>query len=174
MMFESRFTESAQRAINLAAESARDLGHNYVGTEHMLLGLIKEGDGVAAKILESNDITEDSVSGVIHEILNVGEPLDELPGGFTPRTKYVIERSAAEAARLGHNYVGTEHLLIALLRESSSIAAKILITLNANPQKLYSDIMNMLSDSDEDEAVGSAAYGGMPRGGHSGGTTAPR
>ena len=169
MMFESRFTESAQRAINLAAESARDLGHNYVGTEHMLLGLIKEGDGVAAKILESNDITEDSVSGVIHEILNVGEPLDELPGGFTPRTKYVIERSAAEAARLGHNYVGTEHLLIALLRESSSIAAKILITLNANPQKLYSDIMNMLSDSDEDEAVGSAAYGGMPRGGHSGG-----
>ncbi len=159
-MFENRFTESAQKAINLAAESAMELGHNYVGTEHMLLGLIKEGEGVAAKILDSNDINEDNVSDVIHEILNVGAPLQEMPGSFTPRTKYVIERSALEASRLGHNYVGTEHLLIALLRETSSIAAKILIALNANPQKLYADIMNMLSDSDGDEVVGSGSYGG--------------
>ena len=156
-MFENRFTESAQRAINLAARSAAELGHNYVGTEHMLMGLIKEGEGVAAKILESNDISEESVNGVIHEILNIGEPLDDIPRSFTPRTKYVIERSAAEAARLGHNYVGTEHLLIALLKESSSIAAKILITLNANPQKLYSDIINMLSDGDDEP---SGSYGG--------------
>ncbi len=165
-MYENRFTESAQKAINLAAESAMELGHNYVGTEHMLLGLIKEGEGVAAKILESNDITEESVDGVIHEILNIGHPLSELPASFTPRTKYVIERSAAEAARLGHNYVGTEHLLIALLRESSSIAAKILITLNANPQKLYNDILNMLSDSDEAEP--SPSYGGYSQGGRPG------
>ncbi len=165
-MYENRFTESAQKAINLAAESAMELGHNYVGTEHMLLGLIKEGEGVAAKILESNDITEESVDGVIHEILNIGRPLSELPASFTPRTKYVIERSAAEAARLGHNYVGTEHLLIALLRESSSIAAKILITLNANPQKLYNDILNMLSDSDEAEP--SPSYGGYSQGGRPG------
>ncbi len=165
-MYENRFTESAQKAINLAAESAMELGHNYVGTEHMLLGLIKEGEGVAAKILESNDITEESVDGVIHEILNIGRPLSELPASFTPRTKYVIERSAAEAARLGHNYVGTEHLLIALLRESSSIAAKILITLNANPQKLYNDILSMLSDSDEAEP--SPSYGGYSQGGRPG------
>ncbi len=165
-MYENRFTESAQKAINLAAESAMELGHNYVGTEHMLLGLIKEGEGVAAKILESNDITEEGVDGVIHEILNIGHPLSELPSSFTPRTKYVIERSAAEAARLGHNYVGTEHLLIALLRESSSIAAKILITLNANPQKLYNDILSMLSDSDEAEP--SPSYGGYPQGGRPG------
>lgn len=159
-MFENRFTESAQNAINLAAESAMELGHNYVGTEHMLLGLIKEGDGVAAKILESNDINEENVTEAIREMLGTGEPVKKMPNSFTPRTKYVVQRSAVEARRLGHNYVGTEHLLIALLRETSSIAAKILISLGANPQKLYSDVLNMLSD-DDGEAIGNGSqYGG--------------
>ena len=159
-MFDNRFTESAQNAINLAAESAMELGHNYVGTEHMLLGLIKEGDGVAAKILESNDINEENVTEAIREMLGTGEPVKEMPNSFTPRTKYVVQRSAVEARRLGHNYVGTEHLLIALLRETSSIAAKILISLGANPQKLYSDVLNMLSD-DDGEAIGNGSqYGG--------------
>lgn len=159
-MFENRFTESAQNAINLAAESAMELGHNYVGTEHMLLGLIKEGDGVAAKILESNDINEENVTEAIREMLGTGEPVKEMPNSFTPRTKYVVQRSAVEARRLGHNYVGTEHLLIALLRETSSIAAKILISLGANPQKLYLDVLNMLSD-DDGEAIGNGSqYGG--------------
>ena len=159
-MFENRFTESAQNAINLAAESVMELGHNYVGTEHMLLGLIKEGDGVAAKILESNDINEENVTEAIREMLGTGEPVKEMPNSFTPRTKYVVQRSAVEARRLGHNYVGTEHLLIALLRETSSIAAKILISLGANPQKLYSDVLNMLSD-DDGEAIGNGSqYGG--------------
>ncbi len=159
-MFENRFTESAQNAINLAAESAMELGHNYVGTEHMLLGLIKEGDGVAAKILGSNDINEENVTEAIREMLGTGEPVKEMPNSFTPRTKYVVQRSAVEARRLGHNYVGTEHLLIALLRETSSIAAKILISLGANPQKLYSDVLNMLSD-DDGEAIGNGSqYGG--------------
>ena len=159
-MFENRFTESAQNAINLAAESAMELGHNYVGTEHMLLGLIKEGDGVAANILESNDINEENVTEAIREMLGTGEPVKEMPNSFTPRTKYVVQRSAVEARRLGHNYVGTEHLLIALLRETSSIAAKILISLGANPQKLYSDVLNMLSD-DDGEAIGNGSqYGG--------------
>ena len=159
-MFENRFTESAQNAINLAAESAMELGHNYVGTEHMLLGLIKEGDGVAAKILESNDINEENVTEAIREMLGTGEPVKEMPNSFTPRTKYVVQRSAVEARRLGQNYVGTEHLLIALLRETSSIAAKILISLGANPQKLYSDVLNMLSD-DDGEAIGNGSqYGG--------------
>ena len=159
-MFENRFTESAQNAINLAAESAMELGHNYVGTEHMLLGLIKEGDGVAAKILESNDINEENVTEAIREMLGTGESVKEMPNSFTQRTKYVVQRSAVEARRLGHNYVGTEHLLIALLRETSSIAAKILISLGANPQKLYSDVLNMLSD-DDGEAIGNGSqYGG--------------
>ena len=83
-MFENRFTESAQNAINLAAESAMELGHNYVGTEHMLLGLIKEGDGVAAKILESNDINEENVTEAIREMLGTGEPVKEMPNSFTP------------------------------------------------------------------------------------------
>ena len=137
-----------------------ELGHNYVGTEHMLLGLIKEGDGVAAKILESNDINEENVTEAIREMLGTGESVKEMPNSFTPRTKYVVQRSAVEARRLGHNYVGTEHLLIALLRETSSIAAKILISLGANPQKLYSDVLNMLSD-DDGEAIGNGSqYGG--------------
>ncbi len=153
-MFENKFTESAQRAINHSAESAMTFGHNYVGTEHLLLGLLKEGDGVAAKILESNDINETNVSEVIHDILTTSEPISSPPDSFTPRTKYVIQRSAIEARRLGHNYVGTEHLLIALLRETSSIASKILVTLGANPQKLYNDVLNMLSD-DESSADGS-------------------
>ncbi len=161
-MFENRFTESAQKAINLAAESAMELGHNYVGTEHMLLGLLKEGEGVAAKILESNDINEDNVSEVIHEILTTGEPISAPPDSFTPRTKYVIQRSAVEARRLGHNYVGTEHLLIALLRETSSIASKILISLGANPQKLYTDVMNMLSDDEVEEAAAGGYAAGEP------------
>ena len=159
-MFENRFTESAQNAINLAAESAMELGHNYVGTEHMLLGLIKEGDGVAAKILESNDINEENVTEAIREMLGTGEPVKEMPNSFTPRTKYVVQRSAVEARRLGHNYVGTEHLLIALLRETSTNAAKIRNSLGANPQKLYSDVLNMLSD-DDGEAIGNGSqYGG--------------
>ncbi|MCI5893637.1 MAG: ATP-dependent Clp protease ATP-binding subunit [Clostridiales bacterium] len=161
-MFENRFTESAQKAINLAAESAMELGHNYVGTEHMLLGLLKEGEGVAAKILESNDINEDNVSEVIHEILTTGEPISAPPDSFTPRTKYVIQRSAVEARRLGHNYVGTEHLLIALLRETSSIASKILISLGANPQKLYTDVLNMLSDDEAEEAAAGGYAAGEP------------
>lgn len=148
-MYENRFTESAQRAINYAAESAMELGHNYVGTEHMLLGLIKEGEGVAAKILEANDITLQKVQDTVTEILTVGEPLPAPPDSFTPRTKYVIQRSAIEAQHLGHNYVGTEHLLIAMLREAGSIATKILLMLGANPQKLYNDILNMVSDNEE-------------------------
>lgn len=158
-MFENRFTESAQRAINFAAESAMELGHNYVGTEHMLLGLLKEGEGVAAKILESNDINADNVNNVIHEILTTGEPISAPPDSFTPRTKYVIQRSASEARRLGHNYVGTEHLLIALLRETSSIASKILISLGANPQKLYTDVLNMISDEEPEAASGGYSAG---------------
>ncbi|HIV85918.1 MAG TPA: ATP-dependent Clp protease ATP-binding subunit [Candidatus Monoglobus merdigallinarum] len=163
-MYENRFTESAQSAINLAAESAMELGHNYVGTEHMLLGLVREGEGVAAKILESNDITAESVTDVIKELLGAGEPLSSMPSSFTPRTKYVLERSAVEAARLGHNYVGTEHLLIALLRESGSIASKILLTLNANPQKLYSDVLSLLSDESGAVSSGEPQYGGVSGG----------
>lgn len=153
-MYENRFTERAQRSINLAAESAMMLGNNYVGTEHMLLGLIKEGEGVASKILDSNDINTENVEKSIREIITVGEPLNDLPSNFTPRTKYIIQRSVIEARHLGHNYVGTEHLLIALLKEANCMASKIIINLGANPQKLYSDIINMLND-DDGEAVGS-------------------
>lgn len=170
-MYENKFTESAQKAINYSAEAAMELGHNYVGTEHMLLGLLKEGEGVAGKILESNGITYESAEEVIREILETGEPTNHMPDSFTPRTKYVLERSSIEARRLGHNYVGTEHLLIALLRESSSIASKILISLGANPQKLYSDILGMLSDSEGGDGVYSEPAASMGEKRKSGGKT---
>ena len=146
-MFEDRLTERAKIAINLAAEAALELGHNYVGTEHLLIGLIREGDGVAGKILEANQITDDKVIDRIAALIGTGEPIMEGNPEATPRTKRVFEHSYVEARRLGHNYVGTEHLLIAILRESESIAVKILFDLDIYPQKLYNEIMRLLSDN---------------------------
>ena len=145
-MFESRLTERARDAINLASEAAMELGHNYVGTEHLLLGLIREGEGVAGKILESNDVTDAAVTERIERFVGSNEPLSEPPEGFTPRTKYVLEHSYTEARRLGHNYIGTEHLLIALLRESESVAVRILLDMGTSPQKLYNDIVQLLNE----------------------------
>lgn len=158
-MFEDRLTERAKIAINLAAEAALELGHNYVGTEHLLIGLIREGDGVAGKILEANQITDDKVIDRIAALIGTGEPIMEGNPEATPRTKRVFEHSYVEARRLGHNYVGTEHLLIAILRESESIAVKILFDLDINPQKLYNEIMRLLSDNLSGEETGSISSG---------------
>ena len=149
-MFENKFTERAQTAINLAAESAMELGHNYVGTEHLLLGLIKEGEGVAAKILEANNINENNVTEKIDELIGTGEPTNIQPAGFTPRTKYVLEHSYNESRRFGHNYIGTEHILISILRERDSVAVRILSELGASAQGLFNDIVNTLSSGESD------------------------
>ncbi len=150
-MFENRLTERARDAIQLASEAAMELGHNYVGTEHLLLGLIREGEGVAGRILEDNNINDIEIIDRIEKFIGVGEPTEEPPAGFTPRTKYVLERSYTEARRLGHNYIGTEHILIAMLREGDSVAVKCLTDIGTTPQKLYNDIINFLSSDSEEE-----------------------
>ena len=170
-MFENKLTEMARRALEYARESAIELGHNYIGTEHLLLGLSREADGVACKILEQNGIYEDDLIEKIAELVGRYEVTGAEPQGFTPRTKYVLENSYNEARRLGHNYIGTEHILIALLREAECIATRTLIELGMSPQKLYNDIVKALSENPlSDDANASAAQGGAKGRGKKGST----
>ncbi|MDO5310346.1 MAG: ATP-dependent Clp protease ATP-binding subunit [Clostridia bacterium] len=162
-MFEDRLTEKAKEALNYAAEAALEMGQNYVGTEHLLVGLIRESDGVAGKILEANEISDEQVIEKIDALIGTGEPISGITPEATPRTKRVIQNSYVEARRMGHSYVGTEHLLIAVLRESESIAVKILLELGVSPQKLYNEILGLLSDG----GAGAEA-GGEPGGAHHG------
>jgi len=141
-----RFTEKAERAISLAQESAARLGHSYVGTEHLLLGLLKEGTGVAARVLQSQGVTEDKIIAQIEELIGRGDFAGKGPVDYTPRTKRVLELSLNEARRLGHNYIGTEHLLLGIMREGESVAVRILMDLGVDPHKLLNDIVRMLNE----------------------------
>ncbi|TCK92458.1 ATP-dependent Clp protease ATP-binding subunit ClpC [Natranaerovirga hydrolytica] len=141
-----RFTEKAQKAINLSQESANELEHNYVGTEHLLLGLIKEGEGLAAKVLKNNGVTEDAIMEKIKEVIVNSNVQTKEPSDFTPRSKRVIEMSFREAVKMNTSLIGTEHILIAILRETDCIAVKLLGTMGVTPQKLYQDILNALGE----------------------------
>lgn len=156
-MFE-RFTDRARRVIVLAQEEARSLKHNYLGTEHILLGLIKEGEGVAAKALESLDISFDAVRNQVVEIIGEGQ---EQPSGhipFTPRAKKVLEYAMREGLQLGHSYIGTEHLLLGLCREQEGVAAQVLAKLGADVSKVRTQVTNLLSGyQGGKEAVGVGA-----------------
>ncbi|NJD01910.1 MAG: ATP-dependent Clp protease ATP-binding subunit [Ruminiclostridium sp.] len=147
-----RFTEKAEKAINLSQEGAMQLGHNYVGTEHLLLGLVRESTGVAARVLQNQGITEDKVLKEIEELIGKGETVGKQPLGFTPRTKKVFELSLNEARKMSHNYIGTEHLLLGIMKEGESVAVRILIDLGVDPQKLLNDVVKTLNE----EAPGSA------------------
>src|SRR4028118_1853590 len=130
-MFE-RFTDRARRVVVLAQEEARLLNHNWIGTEHILLGLIHENDGLAAKVLEQLGISLEAVRAKVQAIIGVGG--DEVPSGhipFTPRSKKVLELSLREALQLGHNYIGTEHILLGLIREGEGVGAQVLVNLGA-------------------------------------------
>lgn len=151
-----RFTDKAEKAIAFSQESAMTLGHNYVGTEHLLFGLVKEGSGVAARVLQSQGVTEEKVLKEIDELIGKGEETGQQPLGFTPRTKRVLELSFKEARRMGHNYIGTEHMLLGIMKEGESVAVRILMDLGVDPQKLLTEIVRMLSE----EAPGAA---GAPR-----------
>jgi hypothetical protein len=144
-MFE-RFTDRARRVVVLAQEEARTLSHNYIGTEHILLGLIHEGEGVAAKVLESIGISLEAVRAKVGEIIGHGEkqPSGHIP--FTPRAKKVMELSLREAIQLGHNYIGTEHLLLGLLREGQGVAAQVLIKLGAELNGVRVKVVEQLKD----------------------------
>ena len=135
-----KFTKKAEQALEIANDIAMQLGHNYVGTEHILYGLVKEDSGVASKVLENQNVTPEAVLEKIEELIGVGEPNENSAIGFTPRTKRVIENAFREARRLGSECIGTEHLLIGIMREADSIAVRIMLDLNVNPQKLYNEI----------------------------------
>ena len=139
-----RFTERAQRVIVLSQEEARRLGHNVVGTEHLLLGLIAEGEGVAARALQTLGISIDDVRAEIERVIGRGEVGETGPSGFTPRTKRVLELAFEEARQLGHSYIGTEHILLGLIREGEGVAAQVLINLGADLDKVRRQVVELL------------------------------
>ena len=143
-----KFTNRAKKAIEFANELAMELGHSYIGTEHILYGLSKEGSGVASKVLENQEVTPDLIIDKIVEVVGREEPIEGTLG-FTPRTKRVIENAFIEARKLGYNYIGTEHLLIGILREGDSVAARILLELNTNIPKLYNEIVKVINEGEE-------------------------
>ena len=151
-MFE-RFTDRARRVVVLAQEEAKMLNHNYIGTEHILLGLIHEGEGVAAKALESLDISLDAVREQVQDIIGQGQqqPTGHIP--FTPRAKKVLELSLREALQLGHNYIGTEHILLGLIREGEGVAAQVLVKLGADLNRVRQQVIQLLSGYQGKEAV---------------------
>ena len=135
-----RFTDQARRAVVLAEEEARMLDHNWIGTEHLLLGLIREGDGVAARALESLGISLQPVSQQVEEMTGRGQqvPAEQIP--FTPRSKKVLELSLRESLQLGHNYIGTEHILLGLIREGDGVAAQVLVKLGADLNRVREQV----------------------------------
>ena len=159
-MFE-RFTDRARRVVVLAQEEARMLNHNYIGTEHILLGLIHEGEGVAAKGLEALGISLEAVRSQVEEIIGQGQqaPSGHIP--FTPRAKKVLELSLREALQLGHNYIGTEHILLGLIREGEGVAAQVLVKLGADLNRVRQQVIQLLSGYQGKEPV---AQGGPAEG----------
>ena len=171
-MFE-RFTDRARRVVVLAQEEARLLHHNYIGTEHILLGLIHEGEGVAAKSLESLGISLEAVRNQVEEIIGQGgsSPSGHIP--FTPRAKKVLELSLREALQLGHNYIGTEHILLGLIREGEGVAAQVLVKLGADLSRVRQQVIQLLSGYGGPQGSGSpekatTSPGGGSEGGASG------
>ncbi len=171
-MFE-RFTERARQAVVMAQEEARTLKHNYIGTEHILLGLLREEEGVAARVLESLDITLERVRAQVVRIVGSGEEVTSGQIPFTPRAKKVLELALREALSIGHKYIGTEHILLGLLRENEGVvrgnegvAARILLDLDADSEKIRDEVIRMLSG-----AGGPTASAGMTA---SAGITEPR
>ena len=144
-----KFTSRAEKAINIANEIAAELGHNYIGTEHLLYGLIEEGSGLASKVLQDQGLTSEKVLEEIDELIGRGEAIDK-PAGFTPRTKRVIENAFIEAKKMGNDFIGTEHLLIGIMVEGDSIAVRILMDSDVNSQKLYNDLVKVIKEGDED------------------------
>src|SRR6201992_1597255 len=155
-MFE-RFTDRARRVVVLAQEEARMLNHNYIGTEHILLGLIHEGEGVAAKALESVRISLEAVRQQVEEIIGQGQqaPSGHIP--FTPRAKKVLELSLREALQLGHNYIGTEHILLGLIREGDGVAAQVLVKLGADLNRVRQQVIQLLHGYQGKEPTSAAA-----------------
>ena len=163
-----KFTARAEKALEYAQDLAMELGHNYIGTEHLLYGLIAEGTGIASKVLSNQGITAEKVKEEIEEIVGIGEELETSEQiGFTPRSKRVIENAFLDARRLGTEYIGTEHLLIGIMKEGDSIATRILLEEDVNPQMLYNELVKVLNEEgtekqEENEANRKGSYNSTP------------
>jgi ATP-dependent Clp protease ATP-binding subunit ClpA len=151
-MFQ-RFTDRARTVVVLAQDEARRLDHNYIGTEHLLLGLIREGEGVAAKALEALGISLDSVRQQVEQIIGQGQqaPSGHIP--FTPRAKKVLELSLRESQQLGHNYIGTEHILLGVIHPSDGVARQVLVKLGADPNRVRQQVIRLLQEHSAEESV---------------------
>jgi ATP-dependent Clp protease ATP-binding subunit ClpA len=160
-MFE-RFTDRARRVVVLAQEEARMLDHNYIGTEHILLGLIHEGEGVAAKALESLEISLEAVRQQVEEIIGHGQQAQAGHIPFTPRAKKVLELSLREAIQLGHNYIGTEHILLGLIREGEGVAAQVLVRLGADLNRVRRQVIQLLHGARGEKPPQDIAYARIP------------
>ena len=146
-----KFTARAEKALEYAQEIAMELGHNYIGTEHLLYGLVEEGTGVASKVLQNQGLISENVKQAIEEIVGVGEEIEDTNEiSFTPRSKRVIENAFLEARRLGTEYIGTEHLLIGIMKEGDCVATRILLEENVNPQGLYNELVRVLNEEGEE------------------------
>src|SRR5436305_7847254 len=142
-----KFTERARRVLTLAQEEAQRFNHNYIGTEHLLLGLVREGDGVAAKVLNNLGVELSKVRSAVEFIIGRGEKSISGEIGLTPRAKKVIELAVEEARRLNHSYIGTEHLLLGLVREGEGIAFGVLESLGVNLEKVRTQVIQVVSQS---------------------------
>src|SRR5690348_11337284 len=143
-----KFTERARKVLSLAQEEAQRFNHNYIGTEHLLLGLVREGDGVAAKVLNNLGVELNKARAAIEHIIGRGDRVVLGEIGLTPRAKKVIELAVDEARRLGHHYIGTEHLLLGLVREGEGIAAGVLESLGVNLEKARRETVKILTERD--------------------------
>jgi ATP-dependent Clp protease ATP-binding subunit ClpC len=163
MKFEDRFTEYAKNVLNLAHDFAAEMGHGYVGSEHILYGIASEGGGTASKLLRESGLTKELIKTSIEKYVGKGESDSTTVQGLTPRAKHIIELAVGESARLGHSYVGTEHLLMGILREYDSVASKIIVASGVDPNKLYTDIMNMFTQNERSKKPAAVERGGSSR-----------
>ena len=147
-----KFTNKAKKVIEIANDISVEFGHNYIGTEHILYGLVKEGEGIAAKVLNNKGITDEKVKVKIEEILGIGRDIKETLG-FTPRTKRVLENAFLEAKRIGYNYIGTEHLLLAIMKEGDCVAVRIITELNVEISKIYNEIAKVINEEESDREI---------------------
>ena len=154
-----KFTTRAKKTIEIANDISLELGHNYIATEHILYGLVEEGAGIAAKVLENQGLTSEKIQQKIEELIGK-EKTKSQSLGFTPRTKKVIENAFIEARKLGYDYIGTEHLLMGILREADSAATRILIELNVNIPKLYNEIAKVINDVEDTGIIGGGDVAG--------------
>ena len=148
-----KFTNKAKRVIEIANDISIELGHNYIGSEHILYGLVKEGDGIAARVLTNKGLTEEKIRSKIEELLGKGDKIKESLG-FTPRTKKILENAFLEAKRIGYNFIGTEHLLLAIMKEGDCVATRVIIELNVEIPKIYNEIAKVINEEESDKEIG--------------------